>query len=211
MVSTLLLASLVNRYEMQKAQNRAVLQERKTKLETYHTALKEKKAAAERRLQDLVSLKNSKQKLSVALKELATKKRLVGDEAAAAKYEAEALAYEKSSVTLAQEIQVAKAEVAAASAELKANNIEIWKTELQIGQNAAGLTSIVTSLLAPIGTIVGFVGTIFSIISAINAARAIGLVLQRKEQSETAKEISLNRIKAGWSMADSAGKIPYVG
>ena len=210
-LGTLLIGHLVTKYEMQKANNRAVLEEKKAKLETNKVILKEKLAEAQRHRQILESNKANKDGLITELKKLKANAEEKGNAVLVAKYTKEIALAEKDKLDTDKAIKQAKAEELAASAELKANNIAIWQTDLQISQNAAGLTSVVTSLLAPLGAIVGLVGTVFSVVSAINTAKVASIALEKKNQGEIAKTTLLEKIKAAWSMASSAGAIPFIG
>jgi len=110
-------SSLVTRYETQKAQNRAVLEEYKTHLEELKTQAIEKKNAAKLTLDALKLLSVKRASLKTAYENAAANARASNNEALAAKYDALALKASTEEYDVKAQIQKAQAEYNAAKTE----------------------------------------------------------------------------------------------
>lgn len=189
------LVSLTKKWEIQKAQNRAILEEQKSKIKQQ---ILDKKAY----LDSLNQAKVQKEKTKELIKQQLIQK---GYSAAEAQQMAAKLSAD-------QEAQWINQEIAKTTSEINTLQLQELDTSIQIQENAAGLSSLLGNTLSILTPIISLMTTISMIQSAINAKKSLGIALTKKENSEEAKGLTakVSGMFAKIVSAFSSGGIPGV-
>lgn len=118
--------------------------------------------------------------------------------------EAEVVQAQQDQIKAQNELDKAKADQQTAMAMIAKSNIDIANAQQTQLENLGGVFSIINKLIAPFTTLFFFGKSIASTIGMQN--------LLLKQQGKEIDKLTLKeKIKAAWSMASSAGAIPYVG
>lgn len=175
---------------MQKAINRATIEERLEKIKT----TKEEKLSA---IQEKKSLILKKEGLLVELKKKKAKAEAAAITAKANNHEAQYKAFMTQAANAEKEIIATNLEIAKAKQDQKDLEFEVTGLTLQqaegtiqLKQNAAGFTSILGNALSILTPMLSILMTMHTIQSAINDEKLIGIGLTKKENLEEAKGLT---------------------
>lgn len=175
---------------MQKAINRATIEERLEKIKT----TKEEKLSA---IQEKKSLIIKKEGLLVELKKKKAKAEAAAITAKANNHEAQYKAFMTQAANAEKEIVATNLEIAKAKQDQKDLEFEVTGLTLQqaegtiqLKQNAAGFTSILGNALSILTPMLSILMTMHTIQSAINDEKLIGIGLTKKENLEEAKGLT---------------------
>lgn len=187
LISGTLLNSLMQKYEMQKATNRAALEEKKIKLD-------EALASKKEYLQELKSfiaagkgVNAEKEKLKVLYQQNKTRAEQIGDLAAVAKYTALIAELDASKEVTDNEITNAQREYALTASEIAGIKIEQAETDIALLQNGQGFVSILGNALAILTPILAIMSMINLVQQTINNAKLREIALTKAGNTEEKK------------------------
>lgn len=194
-VSSIALISLTKKWEMQKAINRAAIEERKVKIKQQ---ILDKKAY-------LDTLNKAKGQDAITKKLITQQLIQKGYNAAEAKAMAQKLSMD-------QQDSWINAEIAKTQSEINTLQLEQVDASIQLQQNAAGFGSLLGNALSFLTPMISLMTVISTIQSAINAKKAASISLTKKETAEETKGL-LPKVSGMFAKvvgAFSSGSIPGV-
>lgn len=203
MISTLTVALsigaalLVNKVAELSAQK----QINKAKAKGAESEAKAVKAAAEKAILDKKNLVTQNQLLQKKLAQEESEDRAKGDIAGAT------AAHEKLLKAQAEETQLiadAQEEEIVQTAKIKQANFQIATAQQEQLSNSSSILGMIYKFISPFTTLL-------FLSQAMNTSQLKGIALTKAQAAETKKLTLLEKIKAAWSMADSAAKIAVVG
>lgn len=204
-ISSLLLISMTKRHEIQKAQNRSILEENKAKLKQKELELQLRQAALLNAKSKLTGVQLSKKELKIQAQLALLDQDKTNDAQAQ-------LAAQLAEVPLAEQEAYINKELALTNAEVYGTKLDILNTDMQIAQNAAGIGEIwgnMASIMTPVISILSIINTLQQAYAAAQLKSAAAAKVQTAAEGEKATTQATGMF-AGIVSAFSSAGIPGV-
>lgn len=204
-IGGLLLISATRRYEVQKAQNRAVLEENKEKQKQRFLALQNRKEALEAAKAAIAEAKTEEGKTKELAKQALLNKDMA-DDALAVKILSD------QNVSLKEAEKYIDAELLSVNKEIGATKLEMLNTDIAISENAAGIGEIwghIASVMQPVISILTIINTLQQAYAAAQLKSAAAAAKQTGAEVKKST-VQATGMFAGIVNAFSEGGIPGV-